>query len=163
MRIGRRRFSVISLACLMVMILWSCAGFWPERSGRIVPDGDAARIFEKNQCGADYSYYYSGSALYPHAMMGIRQDIKLEDDTLWKKVHMTPERCKEMVAQMQTRALGLGLFPYGFVIQDDRGRPIGIWYAIMTTTTFVSMRDDHTAVIHTPPVDTYTRYEKDPQ
>jgi hypothetical protein len=96
------------------------------------------------------------------ALTGLRKDIGLEDDTLWKKVDMTPERCLDMVSHIQTRAPGLGLFPYGFIIQDDQGRRIGVWYSILTATTPVWMLNDHTAVIHTPPVDTYLRYEKDP-
>jgi hypothetical protein len=151
------------LICFLVMMLSSCAGLWPNRVGRIVPDPEAALTFEKKQCGAEYQYYYSGSELYPSALMGIRKDIRLEDDTLWKKVDMTPERCLDMVSHIQTRALGLSLFPYGFVIQDDQGKRIGIWYSILTATTPVWMKDNHTAVIHTPPVDTYLRYEKDPQ
>jgi hypothetical protein len=97
------------------------------------------------------------------ALTGLRKDIGLEDDTLWKKVDMTPERCLDMVSHIQTRAPGLSLFPYGFIIQDDQGRRIGVWYSILTATTPVWMLNDHTAVIHTPPVDTYLRYEKDPE
>jgi hypothetical protein len=149
--------------CFFTVMLSSCAGLWPDRIGRIVPDREAALIFEQKQCGADYDYYYSGSELYPSALIGIRKDIRLEDDTLWKKVAMTPERCRDMVSHIQTRALGLGLFPYGFVIRDDQGKGIGVWYSIMTATEPVWMKDDHTAVIRTPPVDTYFRYEKDPE
>ena len=154
--------SIIAL-CFFTVMLSSCAGLWPERIGRIVLDREAALIFEKKQCGAEYQHYYSGSELYPSALMGIWKDIRLEDDTLWKKVDMTPERCLDMVSHIQTRALGLSLFPYGFVIQDDQGKRIGIWYSILTATEPVWMKDDHTAVIQTPPVDTYLRYEKDPE
>lgn len=158
----RRNTGIIAL-CFFTVMLSSCAGLWPERIGRIVPDREAALIFEKKQCGGDYQYYYSGSDLYPSALMGVRKDIRLEDDTLWKKVAMTPERCLDMVSHIQTRALGLGQFPYGFFIRDDQDRRIGVWYSILTATEPVWMKDDHTAVIHTPPVDTYLRYEnKDP-
>lgn len=157
-----RLVEIIAIYCF-AMILGSCAGLWPERIGGIVPDRGAMLIFERKQCSADYQYYYSGSDLYPSALMGIRKDLKLEDDTLWKKVDMTPERCLDMVSHIQTRALGLVLFPYGFVIQDDQGKRIGIWYSILTATTPVWMKDNHTAVISTPPVDTYLRYEDDRQ
>ena len=156
-----RRIAAIPLICLMAIALSSCAGLWPSRGGRIVPDREATLLFEKKQCTADYQYYYSGAELYPHALIGIRKDVRLEDDTLWKKIAMTPERCKDMVEHMQTRALGLGMFPHGFVIQDEQGRRIGVWYSILTATTPVSMIDDRTAVIHTPPVDTYMRYERE--
>lgn len=161
--IRKERFAETIAICIIAMILSSCAGLWPNRIGRIIPDREAALIFEKKQCGADFHYFYSGSDLYPSALMGIRKDLKLEDDTLWKKVDMTPERCLDMVSHIHTRALGLALFPYGFIIQDDQGKRIGIWYSILTATTPVWMKDDQTAVIHTPAVDTYLRYEKDPQ
>ncbi|MBA4397395.1 MAG: hypothetical protein C0394_08435 [Syntrophus sp. (in: bacteria)] len=156
----RRNLGTIAL-CFLAVILSSCAGLWPDRIGGIVPDREAALIFEKKQCGGGYQYFYSGSDLYPSALMGIRKGISLESGTLWKKIDMTPERCLDMVSHIETRALGLGLLPYGFVIQDDRGSRIGVWYSILTATTPVWMKDDHTAVIHTPPVDTYMRYEKD--
>jgi hypothetical protein len=158
----RRHVKTMSL-CIFAVMLSSCAGLWPNRIGGIVLDREAALIFEKKQCGADYQYFYSGSELYPSALMGIRKDVRLEEDTLWKKVDMTPERCLDMVSHIQTRALGLSLFPYGFVIQDDQGKRIGIWYSILTATTPVWMKDNNTAVISTPPVDTYLRYEKDPE
>lgn len=157
----KRRYWGIVALCFFTVLPSSCTGLWPERIGRIVPDRDAALIFEKKQCGGDFHYYYSGSELYPSALMGLRKDIKLEDDTLWKKISMTPDRCLDTVSHIQTRALGLSLFPYGFVIQDDRGGRIGIWYSILSATEPVWMLDDHTAVIPTPAVDTYTRYEKD--
>jgi hypothetical protein len=159
----KRRYLATAAICFIAMTISSCAGLWPDRIGRIVLDPEAALIFEKKQCGGDYQYYYSGSDLYPSALMGIRKDLKLEDDTLWKKVAMTPERCQDMVSHIQTRTLSLGLSPYGFVIQDDQGRRIGIWYSILTATTPVSMKDDQTAVIHTPAVDTYIRHENGPE
>jgi hypothetical protein len=159
----KERLAETIAICFFAMLLSSCAGLWPDRIGGIVLDREAALIFEKKQCGGDYQFYYSGSDLYPSALMGVRKDIRLEDDTPWKKVDMTPERCVDMVSHIQTRALGLGLFPYGFVIQDDQGRRIGVWYSILTATTPVWMVDHHTAVIHTPAVDTYLRYEKDPE
>jgi len=161
-RTRHRRHPATALICLIAMALCSCVGLWPDRIGRIVPDREAALIFEKKQCSADYHYYYSGSDLYPHALMGIRKDLHLEKDTQWKKIDMSPERCRDVVSHIETRALGLGLFPYGFFIQDDHAKRIGIWYSILTATTPVWMKDDHTVVIHTPPVDTYIRYEKDP-
>jgi hypothetical protein len=156
------RVSLVAL-CFVAATLSSCAGLWPDRIGRIVPDREAALIFEQKQCSADHDYYYSGSELYPSALLGIRKDIRLEDDTLWKKVDMTPQRCREMVSHLQTKTMELGLSPYGFVIRDDRGKNIGIWYSILTATTPVWMIDDRTAAIHTPPIDTYLRYEHDPE
>lgn len=159
----KERLAEAVIICFLALILVSCTGLWPDRIGGIVPDREAALIFEKKQCGGDYQFYYSGSDSYPSALMGVRKDIRLEDNSLWKQVAMTPERCLEMVSHIQTRALGLGQFPYGFIIQDDRGRRIGVWYSILTATTPVWMIDDQTAAIHTPAVDTYLRYEKDPE
>jgi len=73
MRAFRRNKQVVRaiLICFFVVVLSACAGLWPERIGRIVPDREAALIFEKKQCGDDYQYYYSGSDLYPSALTAV--------------------------------------------------------------------------------------------
>jgi len=157
----KRRCVEIAAICLFVMTLSSCAGLWPSRIGGIIPDRDAGLIFTKMQCSAEFQYYYSGSEHYPSAIIGIRKDSKLEDDTLWKAVDMSPKLCRDMVSNVETRALQLNLFPYGFSILDDQGKRIGVWYSIITAPTSVWMKDDHTAVIYTPDIDTYIRYERD--
>lgn len=81
----------IAVMCLFAMTLSSCAGLWPSRIGGIVPDREASQIFTKGQCTADFQYHYSGSDLYPSALIGVRKDIRLEEDTLWKKIDMTPD------------------------------------------------------------------------
>lgn len=159
--IGNARFFPLAVFSLFILNLSACAGLWPNRIGSIALDEQAALIFEKKHCEGDYKYYYSGSDLHPSALLGIRKDLNLEENTLWKKIDMTPDRCRDMVSGIQTRALNLGFVSRGFVIKDDRGGTVGVWYSIMTATTPVIIKDDRTLAIHTPAVDTYLRYEND--
>ena len=69
-----------------------------------------------------------------------------------------------LIAAFLTEGLCSGLLirarkqAFNLVLCDDIIRE---FEGILTATTPVWMKDDHTAVIPTPPVDTYLRYEKD--
>jgi hypothetical protein len=84
----------------------------------------------------------------------------LESD-LWKKVEMTPPIFRELVMDMQTRALNLGQSQHGFAMFDDKGNGIGIWYSILSARTMLKMKDSRTVIIYTPDIDTYEKYERD--
>lgn len=127
--------------------------------GRINPSNEATRAFESHQVNADYRYYISGSELYPNALMGLHRDYRLDPETLWKEVTMTPKRMKEIVENMKTKAAEYRLFQYGFEMSDDKGRPIGVWYSILTVTTFLRMQENGTVRIDTPELDIYERFE----
>ena len=141
-------------------VLWGCAAY-AGKAGRIQPDLDAARLFEVDSCRADYAWYASGSHTYPNAIVGIRKDLALVDDTLWRRLDMNPKTCRELVTGVQSRAREIGQSPYGFSILNDRGERIGIWYSTMSARTWAVMKDDRTLILYTPDIDTYDRYEKD--
>lgn len=148
---------------LSVFILLSgigCAGLPVKNFGRITPDEAVSRSFETYEIKADYHYYISGSDVYPNAMMALKKDYALDAETLWKKIEPTPAEFETLVSYMQDRARLLGLFQYGAAIYDNGGNPIGIWYSILTAMTKVRMQDDRTAVVYTPDIDTYQRYEE---
>ena len=50
---------------------------------------------------------------------------------------------------------------HGFVILDDKGKQIGVWYSILkaTTKSSVRMKDDKTVLIDTPDIDTWLQFE----
>jgi hypothetical protein len=154
-----KRIGSVTAVLAILALLCSCAAILSGTAGRIVPDQEAARIFEKESCRADYAWYASGSFVYPHAIIGIRKDLKLVDDTLWRKVDMTPETCRELVSGIQTKGRQINQSPFGFAILNDRGERIGIWYSILSARTSVLMKDNRTVVIYTPDIDTYDRYE----
>jgi len=73
---------------------------------------------------------------------------------------MTPQKLRELAINMRTKVSSQNYtyFLHGFALFDDKGKQIRIWYSILTATTSLKMKDDHTVIIITPDIDTYLRY-----
>lgn len=157
----RKRSGYFYFLCVLsFVIIMGCAGKYFKNYGGIVPNKDVRNVFENYQIDPDFNYYYSGSDVYPNALMGLKKTYTLESD-LWKKVEMTPQLFREFVKNMQTKALTLGLNQYGFAILDNKGNQIGIWYSLLSVRTVVQMKDNNVVVIHTPDIETYLKFEND--
>ena len=152
-RIGLYLFLVV---CLSVM---ACTGQLFRNYGRINPSGEATRSFESYYINPDFRYYISGSNLYPNALIGLHRDYSLHPETTWKEVAMTPKLMKEIVEHMKTKAFSDLRFQSGFEMSDDKGRPIGVWYSILTARTFLHMEENGTVRIDTPDLETYEKLE----
>ena len=150
------RFYLLLAVCLSTM---ACTGTLFRNYGRINPSNETTRAFESYQVNAEFRYYISGSDLYPNALMGLHRDYRLDPETLWKEVTMTPAKMKEIVEYMKTKAAEYRLFQYGFEMSDDKGRPIGVWYSILTARTFLRMQENGTVRIDTPELDTYEKFD----
>jgi len=137
-----------------------CTGTHVKNYGRIIPDRNATLAFEKYQINTQFNYYISGSDVYPNAFIGLDKSYTLDSD-LWKKVEMTPKKFRELVQDMQSKALSIGQSQYGFAMFDNKGNKIGIWYSILSVKTFLKMKDERTVIITTPDIDTYLKYEDD--
>lgn len=113
------------------MILLSfagCATISFKNYGSIVPDGGVTDAFDKYQVNPSYNYYYSGSEVYPSAVISLDKAYALDSD-LWKKVDMTPAKLREIVMNMKNKAATVNFMAplHGFVMLDDRGKQIGVW------------------------------------
>jgi len=155
--------TILSAACAMLLFLSSgCASMPLKNYGSIVADGRVTAAFDKYQVNPNYDYFYSGSEVYPNAVMGLDKAYALESD-LWKKVDMTPAKLREIVTYMKDKAATVNLMTslHGFVILDDKGKQIGVWYSILkaTTKSSVRMKDDKTVLIDTPDIDTWLQFE----
>ncbi len=126
--------------------------------GRIVPDSEVTKSFETYQVSPDSNYYISGSDVYPNAILGLNKAYTL-DSTLWKKVELTQANLQVMVTDMKSKARDIGQNQFGFVVLDNRGKKIGIWYSLLTATAPVRMKGDDEVIIYTPDQDTYEKYE----
>ena len=149
-------FCILSCAALA-----SCVGVKSSSAkkwGKIVPDNEATAAFETYQINADFNYYISGSDVYPNAILGLNKAYTL-DSTLWKKVELTPAKLQVMVVDMKSKARDIGQKQFGFVVLDEQGRKIGVWYSLLTATAPVRIKDDNTVIIYTPDQDTYEKYE----
>jgi hypothetical protein len=153
----RKLSSLFITMLFLVFSFCGCAGLL-KGSGAVNPDRSVTRAFETFQINPNYNYYYSGSDVYPNALIGLDKKYKIEPD-LWKKMEPAPGSFKDMISQMQSKALSIGQFQHGFTILDDTGRPIGVWYSILRAATTVKMKEDQTVLIYQPPLNTYLRYE----
>ena len=154
---GRSKLPLCIICALVILVSAGCVGPHAGNYGRVIPDGDVTGAFETYQTDPDLTYYISGSDVYPNAIMGLRKAYTL-DSTLWKKFKMTPQVLRELVTNMQMKAPIL----HGFTLVDNRGNRIGVWYSLLSATTSLWMKDDHTVVILTPALDTYEKIERWP-
>jgi len=159
-----RKYSISLIIIFLTLLfsVWGCTGVFRGYGGLDL-DQRTTRAFETFQIKPGLNYYYSGSDVYPNALIGIDQKYKLEPADLWKKWTPTEQAFKEIISQMQGRASSIGHSQYGFNILDDRERVIGIWYSIITAPTTVKIIDEQTVLIHTPDLDTYTKHDEDRQ
>ncbi|MGZ3595596.1 MAG: hypothetical protein ACXVAD_08465 [Syntrophales bacterium] len=159
----RKWKTILSAACTMLLLLSSgCASMPLKNYGSIVADGRVMEAFDKFQVNPNYDYFYSGSEVYPNAVMGLDKSYTLESD-LWKKVDMTPAKLREIVTSMKDKAATVNLMTslHGFVILDDKGKRIGVWYSILkaTANSSVKMKDSKTVLIDTPDINTWLQFE----
>lgn len=150
--------SPLGIICALAMFAAAgCAASHLARYGSIIPDTEVTKAFETYHPDPDLTYYISGSEVYPNAIMGLRKGYTL-DSTLWKKREMTPQMLREFAMNMQRKALVI----HGFALVDDKGKRIGVWYSILSATTSLRMKNDHTVVIPTPALGTYEKMERWP-
>lgn len=153
----------IILYALCILILFPCAGCATmlfKNYGSIVPDGHVTDAFDKYRVNPNYNYYYSGSEVYPSAILGLDKAYALDSD-LWKKVDMTPAKLRKIVMSMKDKATTVNFTAtlHGFAMFDDKGKQIGVWYSILEAKTSLKMKDSNTVIIDTPDIDTWLRFE----
>jgi hypothetical protein len=149
---------VLLLLCLGVL---SCSGSLFRNYGSILPADGGAKDLESGVVRPELRYYTSGSDLYPNALIGLHRDYRLDPDTLWKEVRqMTPERLRELVGDMKTKAQPRQ-FLHEFDLLDTGGKKIGFWYSILTARTYLRFEEDGTVMIATPDLDTYEKAQAD--
>ena len=147
---------VLLLLCLGVL---SCSGSLFRNYGRILPGGEVTRDLDRGVFHPEFRYYTSGSDLYPNALIGLNRDYRLDPETLWKEIAMTPEKLREIVGFMKAKAFEYGQFPHEFELLDTGGKKIGFWYSILTARTFLRFEENGTVMLPTPELETYEKLE----
>ena len=150
-----RRPPLYLLSLLLLCLPVGCGGLHDGDYGRIVPDGGVQQTFESYQPDPDFNYYISGSDAQPNAILGINKDYILES-TLWKRIEMTPRVLRDLVTHMK---IGAPII-HGFVLLNHAGDRIGVWYSILSATTWFRMTGNHTIVVATPELHTYEKRER---
>jgi hypothetical protein len=143
---------VVGIAVIFFCI--ACAGNY----GGIKPDQDVTKAFDNYQINPDAIYYVSGPFTSPNALIGVYKTYTLDSD-LWRKIEPTQQEFREIIKNMQEKALRFRQMQHGFAILDEKGKPIGVWYSIMSVRTMVQTKGDRKVVIFTPELDTYGEQE----
>jgi hypothetical protein len=151
-----RRSILICLLLAVCLSALACTGMF-RNYGRFNPSDEVTKAFATNQVHKDFRYYVSGADLYPNAFIGLHKTYRLDPETLWKEVQMTPEKMKEIVEHMNTKASYHVEFQMGFELLDNNGRPIGVWYSLARARTFLRVREDGIVRIDTPDLDMYDK------
>ena len=154
-----RKILVLSVMLLLGLNIIACSGSLFRNYGSILPSEETDRDLEGNVVHPELRYFTSGSDLYPNALIGLHRDYRLDRETLWKEVDMTPVKLREIVGFMKAKAYEHRQFPHGFDLLDTGGKKIGFWYSIFTARTFLRFEEDGTVMILTPELETFFKLE----
>jgi hypothetical protein len=141
----KRKMGMI-MVLFVVIIMAGCTG---GRYGNIFPDGQVTKDFDAFKIDPGMNYYYSGPDLYPNALIGLKKQYILDSD-LWKPFKPTPESFRDMIIHMQDKAQEYRELQHGFIMYDDKGQPIGVWYSILKARTFTQMGEENKVRVVTP-------------
>ena len=145
------------LALWLMILLWLLTGCSAitGRYGSILPDDAAQKSFESYRMDPTMNYYYSGSDASPNAIIGLKKTYELDND-LWKPVAADNKAFKSLVRGIQHIADFYQMPLHGFVMKDDQGRPVGIWYSVLTVKTrLLEMGKGNKVVVYTPEIGVY--------
>jgi hypothetical protein len=137
-----RFYPITTIVLLTIIILSGCAGNY----GHIQRSREAGRSIENYQVYSDHTYYFSGPAAVPYAIIGIHKDYTLKS-RLWKSVDLTSDQLRRWLDLGMQGTFGFP--PSGSYIIGPDGQKIGIWYSIFNGTV-VKMENDNVVVVHPP-------------
>jgi len=129
--------------CMVLLVAHAEAIDLPDfKYGSLKRDKEVTRSFETYEILPDYKYYYCGWGNIPYAIIGIHKSYQLRQG-LWKDVSLTTQILRSWVSQMD---IIYGFRPYGSLILDHSGKPVGIWYSSKQQTTIIVEENNEVAV-----------------
>jgi hypothetical protein len=148
-RIIRSTGLLLFFLSIVVVFVAGCSG--AGHYGQLVPDDKVKNAFETYQLPLDYTFYYSGPDAYPKAVIGIRNEYRLES-RYWKPVDLTQTLLKKWLEMDGQPRPGHNMYRNGSDIIAPDGRQIGIWYAVKNwkDRATVKMIDDKTVNVSPP-------------
>ena len=140
----KKAFSSILLV-LVISFAWGCAGQY----GRLRQDTGVTRMFATNSVPGNYHYYIDGRSDMPYAIVGIFPDYQLVS-RFWEPVEPNTEAFARKVAFIwRPRGLAHYTTGMGAYIHDPRGKKIGIWYSMHSSST-VKFREGNQVEVYSP-------------
>ena len=117
--------TVLSLTVISAVII-GCDNY-----GKLQPDKDLTKAFEKHTLPNVFTYYYYWRDNMQYAVMGIGYDYTLKSE-LWNTVDFQTDRFKKMVQWIWTDH---NYTPYGAYMLGPGGKKVGIWYSSISHAT----------------------------
>ena len=115
--------------------------------GKLKRDREVNRTFQTYKVLPGHTYYTSGTANIPYAIIGINSSYKLRPG-LWREVQPTTPLLRGWVSRMDNI---YGYPPYGSLILDDNGQQIGIWFSSKQWTTVIIEENSEIAILAPEP------------
>lgn len=145
---------------MIFVFMVGCAG--KGNYGRLVPNDKVKSTFETYQLPPDFMYYYSGPDAYPNALIGIRDEYRLESK-FWKPVDLTKTQLKKWLEMGGRPRPGYNLDRNGSDIIGPEGSQVGIWYAVKNwkDRATIKMIDDKTVNISPPLEDPFGKKRRE--
>ena len=125
----KRNFAILFLLSLICLVIVSCASTWPKDFGSYEQDQEIKTMFESHEYIPDYNYFYTGFAISPEAVVGIKGDYELVrvsgwgHSTDWRNIEPGTEKLKDIVEAMYHPT------SYGYVIYAPDGEKVGVMYS----------------------------------
>ncbi len=137
---------ILSVFLIAAVLVVGCSG----KYGLVVYNYDVKKMFETYQLPLDHTYYYSGTEVFPKAMIGIQNEFRLESK-YWKQVEPNQDLLKKWFDRQRLEQ-GYVWKKNGSQIISPDGNPIGIWYSLgkWKNSAMVKMIDDNTVFIGHP-------------
>ena len=139
-----KRFLKMSfLLSLFSLFMLSCASNWTKNNGSSVQRDEIKAMFENYEYVSKYSYFYTGNANDPEAILGIQKNYELVkvsgriNVARWKKFEPGGKILKELVEAMNMPGKGT---PYGSIINAPSGDRIGVMYATKGKSSYTDIR-----------------------
>ena len=118
--------------------------------GAIVLDDKAHGAFEAFHMDPLMNYYLCGAEDYPTVIIGLQKSYMLENES-WRPVNTDRVLFREKIRSMQAIAKKYNHVQRGFAIKDPLGKPIGIWYSIISLENMtVRMGEGNKVDVFTP-------------
>lgn len=132
-----RLFAAIISSSIVIMVLGGCS---MANYGQLKSDKEITQAFENYQILPNLKYYYRGTYSRPIAIVGIKENYKL-DSNLWVKIDPNSKDFRALIEKVSLQGSGSGASPWGFSILDPSGREVGIWYSAIRAAA-VEIKDN---------------------
>jgi hypothetical protein len=144
--------TIIALCIFVLMALALAVWISSGRYGKLRPSQEATDAYTSFQVDPEKYYYSSGPYFYPNALMGIDK-AWTEESGLWKKRELTNADIRELVVNMQSKAMEQMASLHGFDVIDDKGGKIGDWYSIPGMNITIKVTGEKRVAVSTPPIE----------